>query len=172
MVRESFVGHIRSWTMDQSHYYWWHVAILLHGSKHHCTTEKSARQPSLPASQLRILLQYTSHHTSNIKIQPMSKRSSPISTSNTPPSRRSHHSSIINQSIRSKYGSMGVMVRDLEWRGRHFLLFLWVIVMDLISALRMSSRCGLILLRRRVFRAFVAYLLNQAVNPTHVPFIS
>ena len=40
--------------------------------------------------------------------------------------------------------------------------------MDLASALRMPSRCGSILLRRRVFRAFVAYLLNQAVNPTHV----
>ena len=44
--------------------------------------------------------------------------------------------------------------------------------MDLASALRMPSRCGSILVRRRVFRAFVAYLLNQAVNPTHVLFIS
>ena len=38
--------------------------------------------------------------------------------------------------------------------------------MDLVSALRMPSRCESMLLRRRVFRAFVAYLLNQAVNPT------
>ena len=40
--------------------------------------------------------------------------------------------------------------------------------MDLISALRISSRCESILLRRRDFRAFVAYLLNQVVNLTHV----
>ena len=44
--------------------------------------------------------------------------------------------------------------------------------MDLIFALRMPSRCGSTLLRRRVFRAFVVYLLKQAVNLTHVLFIS
>ena len=44
--------------------------------------------------------------------------------------------------------------------------------MDLVSALRMPSRCELILLRRRVFRAFVDYLLNQVVNPTTRSFIS
>ena len=56
-------------TMGQSHYYWWHVTILLHGSKHHCTTEKPTRQPSLPASQLRTLLQNTCHITPNTKHQ-------------------------------------------------------------------------------------------------------
>ena len=76
----------------------------------------------LPASQLRTFLQYTSHHTSNIKIQPTSKHSSPISTSNTPSSRRSHHLSIINQSINwsikhiwinESYGSRSKMTRTL-----------------------------------------------------------
>ena len=44
--------------------------------------------------------------------------------------------------------------------------------MDLAFALRILSRYKLILLRRRVFRAFIAYLLNQVVNLTHVLFIS
>ena len=34
----------------------------------------------------------------------------------------------------------------------------------------MPSLGGLMLLRRRVFRVFVVYLLNEAVNPTHVFF--
>ena len=45
------------------------------------------------------------------------------------------------------------------------LLWIW----HLLSVCQ--ARCGSILLRRRVFRAFVAYLLNQVVNPTHVPFV-
>ena len=142
-IRESFVGHIRSWTMDQSHYYWWHVAILLHGSKHHCTTEKPARQPSLPASQLRTLLQntrHTTHQTSRFS-QRQSIHPPSVPATHTHLAAATIHQSSINQSIDqwSMYGSMGVMVRDLEWRGRHFLLFLWAIVMDLASALRMPS---------------------------------
>ena len=43
--------------------------------------------------------------------------------------------------------------------------------MNLTCALRMPSLDGLILLRRRVFRVFVVYLLNQVVNSTHVSFL-
>ena len=119
VARELFVEHIRSLIMGQSHYYWWHVAILLHGSKHHCTTEKPACQPCLPVSQpaSNSPSEHTTHHTPNIRIQPTLKHSSPISTSNTHyPSRRSRHSLIIIQLIDqwSMYGPMGVMVRDLE----------------------------------------------------------
>ena len=43
--------------------------------------------------------------------------------------------------------------------------------MNLISTFRILSRCELILLRRRVFRVFVVYLLNQVVNFTHINII-
>ena len=67
--RESFVEHIRSLIMGQSHYYWWHVAILLRlKAKYHCTTEKPARQPHAcqPAS---FELSFRIHVTPNTKHQ-------------------------------------------------------------------------------------------------------
>ena len=164
--------------MGQSHYYWWHVVILLRlRAKYHCTTEKPARQPHAcqPASFELSFRIHTTHRTPNIKIQPTLGHSFPISISNT-------HSLISPQLSFINYYSINWSIKHIWINGSYgsgsgmtgtlFLLFLWAIVMDLTSALRMPSRCESILVRRRVFRAFVAYLLNQAVNPTHVPFVS
>ena len=56
--------------------------------------------------------------------------------------------------------------------GRHFCCFCGQLLWSWHLLSVCQARCGSMLLRRRVFRAFVAYLLNQAVNPTHVPFFS
>ena len=147
------------------------MVILLHESKYHCTTEKPVCQPCLPVSQLRTLLQNTlriTHYTSNIRIQSTLEHSSPISISNTSPSRRSRHSLIINQSIdqRSIYESMGVIVRDLKWRGRYFLLFLWAIVMDLISTLRMPSSVWINIAPKKSFQS-IRSLSTQSSSQSH-----
>ena len=86
VIRESFVGHIRLLIMGQSHYYWWHVAILLRlRVKYHCTTEKPARQPHAcqPVSFELSFRIHITYRTLNIKIQPTLGHSSPISISNT-----------------------------------------------------------------------------------------
>ena len=147
-------GHTASWEQTPLHY-----------------GEACPPATCLPASQLRTLLQntrHTKHHTPNIGIQPTLEHSSPISTSNTPPSRRSHHSSIVNQSIDqwSMYGSMGAMVRDLEWRGRHFLLFLWAIVMDKASALRMPSPVWINIAPEKSFQS-IRSLSIQSSSQSH-----
>ena len=121
----------------------------------------------LASNSFRTHMSHTSNGPCVTEQQSASQRQGihPTSVPATHPSRRSHH-----QSIKwSMHGSMGVMVRDLEWRGRHFLLFLWAIVTVLASALWMPSRCGSMLLRGRVFRAFVACLEQwKQLIPLHV----
>ena len=101
--------------MGQSHYYWWHVAILLRlRAKYHCTTEKPARQPHAcqPASFELSFRIHTTHRTPNIKIQPTLGHSSPISTSNT-------HSPISSQPSFINHYSINWSMKHVWINGSH-----------------------------------------------------
>ena len=150
--------------------------MLLHGSKHHCTTEKSARQPYACQSasfELSFRIHIT-YHTPNIRIQPTLEHSFPISTGKVPATHLHLAAAIIHQSSINQLINEACMDQWELWNNEDVifccfcgqLLWIW----HLLSVCQ--ARCGSTLLRRRVFRAFVAYLLNQAVNPTHVSFIS
>ena len=141
----------------------------------------TALRRSLPASRASqpasFELCFRTHYTpyTNIRIQPTSKHSSPPSVPATHPhlAAATLHQSLFNQLINGacmdQWESWFGIWNDEDVIFCCFcgqLLWIW----HLLSVCQ--ARCGSTLLRRRVFRAFVAYLLNQAVNLTHVSFLS
>ena len=180
VARESFVGHIRSWTINGS------ITLLLMARGHTASLgsqislhygEACPPATCLPASQLRTLLQNT-HHT------PYTKHQDSANVRAFIPYQYQQHTlthlaaATIHQSLFNQLINGACMDQWESWFGIWNdedvifccfcgqLLWIW----HLLSVCQ--ARCGSTLLRRRVFRAFVAYLLNQAVNLTHVSFLS
>ena len=88
-------GHTASWEQTPLHY-----------------GEACPPATCLPVSQLRTLLQNTSHHTPNIKIQSTLGHSSPISTSNT-------HSPISSQPSFINHYSINWSMKHVWINGSH-----------------------------------------------------
>ena len=81
-----------------------------------------------------------------------------------PFTRRSHIPA--NQSIKWIKDCMDQWdCRDLEWRGRHFLCFLWATVTNLACVILLPSPAWNNVVPEKDLKHSVAILANQAVNP-------